>query len=93
MGWVKIGGKKGSIFNGNLHIKETLSSMIQIGMLNDDIDLKNRLCKTLKNMQGKLEDKDYFESVLKIFEDKQEYELDKFHKFKKFCSFDDFKTS
>jgi len=74
-------------------IKETLSSMIQIGMLNDDIDLKNRLCKTLKNMQGKLEDKDYFESVLKIFKDQQEYELDKFYKFKKFCSFDDFKTS
>ena len=74
-------------------IKETLSSMIQIGMLNDDIDLKNRLCKTLKNMQGKLEDKDYFESVLKIFKDQQEYEFDKFYKFKKFCSFDDFKTS
>ena len=76
-----------------MSIKGTLSSMIQIGMMNDNIDLKNQLCETLKNMQGKLENEDYFESVLKIFEDRQEYELDKFHKFKKFCSFDDFKTS
>lgn len=76
-----------------MSIKGTLSSMIQIGMLNDDIDLKNRLCETLKNMQGKLENKDYFKSVLKIFEDKQEYELEKFREFKTFCSFDDSKTS
>ncbi|MCK4928259.1 MAG: hypothetical protein KAR76_00840, partial [Methanosarcinales archaeon] len=74
-------------------IKGTLSSLIQIGMLNDDIDLKNQLCETLKNMQGKLENKDYFKSVLKIFEDKQEYELEKFHEFKTFCSFDYSKTS
>ena len=79
--------------NLEMSIKGTLSSMIQMGMMNDDIDLKNRLCETLKNMQGKLENKDYFKSVLKIYENKQEYELDKFHKFKKFCSFDDFKTS
>ena len=76
-----------------MSIKGTLSSMIQIGMINDDIDLKNRLCETLKNMQGKLENKDYFKSVLKIFEDKQEYELEKFREFKTFCSFDDSKTS
>ena len=74
-------------------IKDTLSSMIQIGMLNDNIDLKNRLCETLKNMQKKLENKDYFKPILKIYETKQGYELEKFHIFKKFCSFDYFETS
>ncbi len=76
-----------------MSIKGTLSSLIQIGMMNDNIDLKNRLCEMLKNMQGKLENKDYFKSVLKIFENKQEYELGKFHEFNEFCGFDDVKTS
>lgn len=75
-----------------MSIKGTLSSLIQIGMMNDNIDLKNRLCEMLKNMQGKLENKDYFKSVLKIFENKQEYELEKFHEFNEFCGFDDVKT-
>ena len=76
-----------------MSIKGTLSSMIQIGMMNDNIDLKNRLCETLKIMQRKLENKDYFKSVLKIYENKQEYDLEKFHEFNKFCGFDDVKTS
>jgi len=69
--------------------RETLVSLIEIGMMNEDIDLKERICETLKHMRVKLKNKEIFKSAIDICEKKQGHELDKFQKFKKFCRFDE----
>ncbi|RZN14128.1 MAG: DUF2254 domain-containing protein [Methanosarcinales archaeon] len=68
--------------------RETLVSLIEIGMMNEDIDLKNGICETLKHMREKLENKKIFKSAIGMCEKKQGHELDKFQKFKEFCRFD-----
>ena len=69
--------------------RETLVSLIKIGMMNENIDLKKRICETLKHMHLKLENKEIFKSVIDMYEKKQGRELDKFQKFKEFCRFDE----
>lgn len=69
--------------------RETLVSLIKIGMMNENIDLKRRICETLKHMHLKLENKEIFKSVIDMYEKKQGRELDKFQEFKEFCRFDE----
>ncbi|MCX9014676.1 MAG: hypothetical protein OIN89_07775 [Candidatus Methanoperedens sp.] len=73
--------------------KEAILALIDIGMMNENTTIKTRICNTLNDMQKKLENKDIFKSVIEINEKKQEYELAKFHEFKKFCAFDTGKHS
>jgi hypothetical protein len=69
--------------------RETLVSLIKIGMMNENIDLKKRICETLKHMHLKLENKEIFKSVIDMYEKEQGREIDKFQKFKEFCRFDE----
>ena len=69
--------------------REAFVSLIKIGMMNENIDLKRRICETLKHMHLKLENKEIFKSVIDMYEKKQGRELDKFQKFKEFCRFDE----
>lgn len=71
--------------------RDVINSLIKIGMMNENITIKARVCKTLKDMQEKLENKDIFKSVIEINEKKQGYELVKFQEFKKFCDLDTIK--
>ena len=57
-------------------------------MMNENITIKERVCKTLKDMQEKLENKEFFKSIMEINEKAQGYELVKFQEFKKFCDLD-----
>ncbi|MDP2765835.1 MAG: DUF2254 family protein [Candidatus Methanoperedens sp.] len=68
--------------------REVINSLIQIGMMNENIIIKARVCKTLKDMQGKLENKEIFKSIMEINEKAQGYQLVKFQEFKKFCDLD-----
>ncbi len=68
--------------------REVINSLIQIGMMNENITIKARVCKTLKDMQGKLENKEIFKSIMEINETAPGYELVKFQEFKKFCDLD-----
>lgn len=68
--------------------REVINSLIQIGMMNENITIKARVCKTLKDMQGKLENKEIFNSIMEINEKAQGYKLVKFQEFKKFCGLD-----
>ncbi len=86
---IKALGDK-SIENGlKKSSRETLVSLVEIGMMNEDIDLKEGICKTLNRMKEKLEDKEIFKSVIDMYEKKQGYELDKFQDLKKSCKFDE----
>ena len=69
--------------------REAFDSLIKIGMMNENIDLKKRICETLKHMHLKLENKEIFKSVIDVYEKKQGRELDKFQGFKVFCRFDE----
>jgi hypothetical protein len=69
--------------------RETLVSLIKIGMMNENIDLKKRICETLKHMHLKLENKEIFKFVIDAYENKQGRELDKFLEFKELCRFDE----
>jgi len=69
--------------------REAFVSLIKIGMMNENIDLKKRICETLKHVHLKLENKEIFKSVIDAYEKKQGRELDKFQKFKEFCRFDE----
>jgi hypothetical protein len=50
--------------------KEAFVSLIEIGMRNDNTNLKKRICETLKHMYLKLENKDIFKSVIDAYEKK-----------------------
>jgi hypothetical protein len=65
--------------------RDGINALIQIGMMNENITIKARICKTLKDMQGKLEKKEIFKSIMEINEKAQGYDLVKFKEFKKFC--------
>ena len=65
--------------------REAFDSLIEIGMRNDNTNLKKRICETLKHMYLKLENKEIFKSVIDAFEKKQGHESDKFTAFKEFC--------
>ncbi len=69
--------------------RKKLDSLIKIGMMNENVDLKKRICETLKSMYRKLEDKDIFKSVIEGYGKTQGLELNKFEKFMAFCSFDE----
>jgi len=69
--------------------RETLASLIKIGMMNENIELKKRISETLKSMYRKLENKEIFKTVIKSFEKTQGRELEKFQDFKEFCRFDE----
>jgi hypothetical protein len=69
--------------------RETLISLIRIGMMNENINLKKRICEILKFMHLKLENKEIFKFVIDAYEKKQGRELDKFKEFKEFCGFDE----
>ena len=69
--------------------RQTLASLIKIGSMNENIDLKKRICETLKHMHLRLEDKAIFKSVIEGFEKTQGRELEKFKEFKEFCKFDE----
>ena len=69
--------------------RETLASLIGIGMMNENVELKKRICETLKHMHLRLENKAIFKSVIVGFEKTQGRELDKFKKFREFCRFDE----
>lgn len=69
--------------------KEALASLIKIGMMNENIELKKRICETLKHMHLRLENKAIFKSVIAGFEKTQGRELDNFKKFREFCRFDE----
>ncbi len=71
--------------------RDVIYSLIKIGMMNENITIKARACKTLKDMQGKLENKEIFKSIMEINEKSQGYELVKFQEFKKFCDLDTIK--
>lgn len=68
--------------------REVINSLIKIGMMNENINIKARVCKTLKDIQGKLENKEIFNSIMEINEKAPEYILVKFQEFKKFCDLD-----
>lgn len=68
--------------------REAMNSLIKIGMKNENITIKTRVCKTLKDMQGKMENKEIFKSIMELNEQSQGYELTKFQEFRKFCDFD-----
>jgi hypothetical protein len=68
--------------------KEAFVSLIEIGMRNDNTNLKKRICETLKHMYLKLENKDIFKSVIDAYEKKPGHELDKFLEFKDYCKID-----
>ena len=57
--------------------RDAFSSFIEIGMQNEDVDLRKRICENLKGMFQKDENKEIFNS-----------ELEKFKKFKEICDFD-----
>jgi len=65
--------------------REAFAALIEIGMRNDNTNLKKRICETLKHMYLKLENKAIFKSVIDAFEKKQGHKLDKFTEFKEFC--------
>jgi len=65
--------------------RDAFASLIEIGMRNDNTNLKKRICETLKHMYLKLENKAIFKSVIDAFEKRQGHELDKFTEFKEFC--------
>jgi uncharacterized protein (UPF0297 family) len=69
--------------------REAFASLIEIGMMNDNTNLKKRICETLKHVHLKLEDKEISKSVIDAYEKKQGRELDKFQDFKVFCGFDE----
>jgi hypothetical protein len=69
--------------------REAFASLIEIGMRNDNTNLKKRICETLKQMDLKLENKDIFKSVIDAYEKKPRHELDKFLDFKVLCGFDE----
>ena len=69
--------------------REAFVSLIRIGMMNENIDLKKRICETLKHVHLKLENKEIFKSVIDAYEKKQGHELDKFQEFKVLCGFDE----
>jgi hypothetical protein len=66
--------------------REAFDSLIEIGMRNDNTNLKKRICETLKHMYLKLENKEIFKSVIDAFEKKQGHESNKFTAFKEFCN-------
>lgn len=68
--------------------REVINSLIKIGMRNENITIKTRACKTLKDMQGKMENKEIFKLIMELNEQSQGYELTKFQEFRKFCGFD-----
>lgn len=68
--------------------REAFASLIEIGMRNDNTNLKKRICEILKHMHLKLENKEIFKSVIDAYEKKQGQELDRFQDFKEFCRFD-----
>ncbi|VVB89520.1 Uncharacterised protein [uncultured archaeon] len=68
--------------------REVINSLIHISMMNENITIKSRVCKTLKDMQGKLENKEVFKSIMEINEKTQGYQLAKFQEFLKFCDLD-----
>jgi hypothetical protein len=68
--------------------KEAFVSLIEIGMRNDNTNLKKRICETLKHMYLKLENKDIFKSVIDAYEKKPGHKLDKFLEFKDYCKID-----
>jgi len=69
--------------------REAFVSLIKIGMMNENIDLKKRICETLKHVHLKLENKEIFKSVIDAYEKKQGHELDNFQEFKVLCGFDE----
>jgi len=66
--------------------RETFASLIEIGMRNDNTNLKKRICESLKHISRKLEDKEIFKSVIDVYEKKQGHELDKIEEFREFCT-------
>ena len=69
--------------------KEAFASLFEVGMRNDNPNLKKRICETLKHMHLKLENKKIFKSVIDVYEKKPGHELDKFQEFLAFCGFDE----
>jgi len=70
-------------------LREVFASLIEIGMRNDNTNLKKRICESLKHIYRKLEDNEIFKSVIDVYEKKPGHELDKFKEFKEFCGFDE----
>lgn len=70
---------------------EAMNSLILIGMMNGDISIKTQICRIIKDMQGRLVNKEIFKSIMEINEKAQGYELVKFQEFKKFCDLDTIK--
>ena len=68
--------------------REAFTSLIKIGMMNKNINLKKKICETLKHMYLKLEDKEIFKSVIDIYEKEPGHELDNFQEFKDYCKID-----
>lgn len=64
-----------------------INSLIQIGMKNENITFRNRICEILKNFIKKPKTQKIFNSVIEINEKRQGNELRKFHEFYKFCGF------
>ena len=69
--------------------REAFVSLIEIGLRNNNTNLKKRICETIKQMYLKLENKDIFKFVIDVYERKPRHELDKFMDFKVFCGFDE----
>ena len=86
---IKDLGDKSIHFKLEKSSKNAINSLIQIGMMSENIDIKKEICEILKNMQTALQNKKIFKSVLEINGKVEDNKLVKFQEFKKFCNFND----